>query len=139
MFVVFNCVLHWSCIVIDAAVLFQTQLRFASNLLQELWVQAFNSVANVIWTVGDKAIEALLRLEAAGVVLKAGTLRACFEGLVVPSDQTAVFNSVLEYNGKPTASYLKDTAKQVRKARNWCWLILHPDLPDNLVHPSKSM
>ena len=106
---------------------------------QEAWAKEFSATANVIVTVGEPMLRLLDKLEAHGVQLSGGLLRSVFEGLVCPEDQHKVVRILESRQVKLTASILKETAAQVRDDRMWTWLLLHSQLGDERVHPSRRM
>jgi hypothetical protein len=121
---------------------FEAKLRFIPLFLvyQESWSKDFASVANVIVTVGEPALRCLGVMEAQGVHLTAGLLRSSFEGMVVPSDQAEVFRRLESLKRtKITAALLKETAAAVKEDRMWTWILMHSQLTEQQVHPTRSM
>ena len=109
-------------------------------LPQESWAKDYASVASVVINVGEAALATFDKLEVDGVSLSAGLFRSCFEGMVVKADQVAVFREMeLHRKSKYTASLLKEVANSIRDKRMWQWLIMHSALPEEKVHPSRSM
>ena len=104
---------------------------------QESWTKEYVSCANVVTNVGDRAIAALQRLESDGVHVNAGMLRRCFEGLSVPQDQQEAFRRLEEKDGKTTATVFADICNHIKSDRVWQWLLCHPDMTDDRVHPSR--
>ena len=107
--------------------------------LQADWSKDFASIAAVVQNLGQTAIDGLYLLDNNGVHLNAGLLRACFEGLLVPDDQSKVFTQLAQRSGKLTATIVKEVAQQITEDRWWSWLILHPGLTEAEVHPSRSV
>ena len=108
-------------------------------LSQEAWAKEFIATATVIENVGEPVLRLLDKLEAHGVQLSGGLLRSVFEGLAVPEDQAKVVRQLENRQVKLTASILKETAAQIRDDRMWSWLLMHPQLGEDRVHPSRSM
>ena len=112
---------------------------FSCSTPQENWVKEFIAIAGVLANVGSIGLDVLNKLEEHGVNLTGGLLRSCFEGLTVPDDQLEVFRTMMECKHKTTASMLKEVAAKVRERRQWQWLVCHSQMPEERVHPSRSM
>ena len=95
--------------------------------------------ASVVSNVGDRAVECLQRLEDDGVHVNAGLLRRCFEGLSVPQDQREAFRRLQVKEGKTTGAAFAEICTHLKTDRMWTWLLLHPDMPEDRVHPSRRM
>lgn len=106
-------------------------------LLQETWAKEFVACASLVSNVGERAVEALKKLEEHGVHLTGGMLRRCFEGLSVPEDQQELFRRYEEKSGKTTAAMFTEMCATIKLDRMWKWLVNHPDLGDDRVHPSR--
>ena len=107
--------------------------------LQEAWIKDFTPVANVITNVGLRAVQTLEKMEKDGCHLTAGLLRRAFEGMPIPEDQDEVFSRLDKKSGKLTASMLSDFSRQVKQDRMWTWVICHPQPPESVGDPSRSM
>ena len=113
---------------------------FSPDVSQETWAQSFASVASVIVNTGDASLSIFEKMEQDGVVLTAGLLRSCFEGMVVKDDQVATFREMDEHKKqKLTASLLKEVTTTLKDKRHWRWLLMHSAMPEDKVHPSRSV
>jgi hypothetical protein len=60
--------------------------------------------------------------------------------MVVPSDQAEVFRRLESLKRtKITAALLKETAAAVKEDRMWTWILMHSQLTEQQVHPTRSM
>ena len=88
-------------------------------------------------TCGEKAISLFVEMERVGHVTPS-SLRP-LESLHVPEDMELLLTHMDSSHGKPTASRLKLEANAIADQRWWQWCLMHPALPEALVHPSRSM
>lgn len=86
---------------------------------------------------GEVAVEMVERMEHDG---KVGpyTLKP-MEPLVVPEDFHRVASQMLQHSTKATAMHLRDVCATVLRERWWTWCLLHPELADTHIHPTRSM
>ena len=91
----------------------------------------------MVKNVGEKALAGLQDFEKSGVVLNGNLMRTCFEGLVDHGDQHEVFERAARMSDKKTAAVLKDICGELKTARYWTWVIMHPELTTEFVHVSK--
>ena len=77
------------------------------------------------------------RMEQAGEKLSGNSFRT-MEGMYVPADFTEVV-SRMAAETKPTVGRMKDIVLDVLTRRWWEWALCHPAIPEDLVHPSRSM
>ena len=108
-------------------------------MLQENWCKEYSATAGVLINVGEAGLRALYKLEDSGVKLSGGFLRSCFEGVVVQEDQHEIFQQFEKFKGKVNKATLQDICAAVKEDRMWKWLILHPGLNSDYVHPSRSV
>ena len=112
---------------------------FFFHTLQESWSKEFGAAANVVANLGYDALSLLAQFEKAGTNLTGGLLRSAFEGLIIPDDQQTLINRLNLYKGKYTGSILRDTATAVKEERMWRWIVCHKMMPDDKVHPTRSV
>ena len=95
------------------------------------------AAAKLIIQCGDKGLQLFHEMEQCGRI-SPSTFRCC-ETLQVPEDMMQLCQRMDASNGKPTASKLREECSVIAERRWWSWCILHPDLPEQLVHPSRSV
>jgi hypothetical protein len=95
--------------------------------------------AGLVALAGERVVKAFRRLEEGGLELTPGLIRACFERLVVEADVHKVLSSIESSTAKPTATALRQLCSDTLDDRMWRWLLLHEDLGEEHIHPSKSM
>ena len=105
--------------------------------MQEAWVKQCLIASEFVLQCGQQTISVLERMEKHGKVT--GYVLKPLEGLAVPEDWSKVAAQMLMPEHKATASRLRDVASTVIRDRWWVWILLHPDLGENYIHPSRSM
>ena len=55
-----------------------------------------------------------------------------------PADYNELM-SVLLGSGSPNVSHLKPVAKNILQRRNWIWVLTHPELGEDHIHPDRSV
>ena len=106
--------------------------------MQERWCQDCRGAAKLVIIGGEKAVTMIKEMERVGTVTGA-TFRAV-EPVVVPEEDIMKVIGLMDpVNGKPTASRLRAVAAEVSEARWWRWCLLHPELPEDLIHKSRSV
>ena len=103
---------------------------------QAQWAKSNYVAADVVQIGGEQALEAIASLEK-GSAVSGNTLR-CMEGMSTPEDVLKVLSKV-QADPRPTASLLRSVAAEVQDDRRWTWLLCHPDLTPEHIHPSRSM
>jgi hypothetical protein len=59
--------------------------------------------------------------------------------MVVQQDVDKVLNDLEAISGKPTATHLRHLCSEVLDSRMLRWVILHEQLDENYIHPTKSV
>ena len=95
--------------------------------------------AGVVMLGGDRVVRAFHRLEESGLELTAGLVRGCFEHMVVEEDVHKALGLIEANMGKATGTWLRHVCWKIINDRNWRWCLLHGDLDDTRIHPSRSM
>ena len=117
-----NCVIHHSCL---------------CGPVQERWVAEARPAAKLTLTCGQAAVKMFQDMERAGPVTLS-TFRPV-ESLIVPSDMKDLVDRMTPDQGKPTASRLGTIVYELADSRWWRWCIMHPEHPDNIIHPTRSV
>ena len=60
-----------------------------------------------------------------------------FEPVLVPEDFDRVTGLMDPGLAKPTVARLRSITRDVLTARYWKWVLLHPELPDDMIHASR--
>jgi hypothetical protein len=107
-------------------------------LLQANWVKGMSAAGKFVSMSGKDAIELVGRLEAnCGSSFGPYNLK-CLEGLVLQRDfDKLIIEGKLEK--KVTAAWLKTTVSKIIHNRLWTWLLTHPGLIPDKVHPERGM
>ena len=95
------------------------------------------AAAKLVIQCGEKALTLFREMEQCGRI-SPSTFRCC-ETLQVPEDMMTLCQRMDAQYGKPTASKLREECGGIAERRWWSWTILHPELPENLVHKSRRM
>jgi hypothetical protein len=82
-------------------------------------------------------VQALATLERSSKV-SGSTLRT-MEGMTNPDDLLKIVRLVNAAEGKVTVSTLRDITAKVQTERWWTWLLTHPQLTDEDIHPTRRM
>ena len=83
------------------------------------------------------ALSVIEDLETNGKVT--GYLFKCMEQLCVPEDWQRVANLMQMPNVKATAMRLREVTASVVRERWWTWVLQHPELTGQYIHPSRSV
>lgn len=105
--------------------------------LQDTWAKSCLVAAEFVTQCGQQCISVLERLEKQGKIT--GYSLKALEPLVVPEDWTRVASMMLMEEHKCTVSRLREVATSVIRERWWTWILLHPELTEVYIHPSRSM
>jgi hypothetical protein len=104
---------------------------------QERWIAEARPAAKLTLTCGQAAIKLFQDMERGGPVT-ASTFRPV-ESLVVPGDMKSLVEQLNPELGKPTASRLKAIVYELADNRWWLWAICHPEHPESVIHPTRSV
>ena len=105
--------------------------------VQESWCKAMFCAAELVHQCGARAIQLLTEMEAVGKLT--GYTFKPLEPLVHPDDWQRVVSMMGSCGTKPTAMKLRECATIVVQERWWSWVLLHPDLGPEDIHPSRSV
>ena len=94
-------------------------------------------VARFVLSMKSKALEMLRWMEACEKITN-GTFR-CMEALSNIDDYKEVVSRMDPGLGRATPSRLRAVFGDVVRSRNWGYLILHPELGADYIHPSRSV
>ena len=59
------------------------------------------------------------------------------ERLYDPEDYRALAYLLRDESRPANAASLKADVRRLARARNWCWVLLHPELDDTILHPTR--
>lgn len=93
--------------------------------------------AKFVQYCGMDAIEVCREMEKVGKV-GAYSLKP-LEAVTVPEDWQKIATQLLQPNVKATAARLKDIVTKTLMDRWWQWVLMHPELGPEHIHPSRSM
>ena len=102
---------------------------------QETWTKACLTAAEFVITCGKQGVAVLKRMEESGKI--SGYTLKPLESITVPEDWIRVAALMEMKEHKATASRLRDVASQVLRDRWWQWVLMHPELKDVYIHPSR--
>ena len=100
-------------------------------------MQDTRAAGRLVMAVGEKAIEMIRDMERV-TSISGATFRAV-EPVIVPEDLRKVVDLMDPVNGKPTATRLRAVAADVAESRWWKWHLLHPLMPEGVIHKSRRM
>lgn len=103
---------------------------------QDNWCKVMNNLAELIIRVPDKAVLLVCHMERDAKPTP-GSFK-CLDGMVDQED----FESFVERfiaEPKHTVDKLRHLAEKIIRGRWWKWVLLHPDLGEDLIHPSRRM
>ena len=94
-------------------------------------------VGKFVVACGDKALQMLESMEERDrlVPLTFKTL----ENVTDHSDYKQLLAEMSPELGRPSAAKMKTIIMGLLRRRWWNWLILHPEITDSMVHPSRSV
>ena len=101
------------------------------------WVKANTGAAYLILHTGAEGLTMITHMEGGGDRVTGNSFRI-LEGIYVPEDYVKIVDKVRSGDAITTAR-MREIATEVLSERWWTWVLLHPDLPDDKVHPSRSM
>ena len=115
--------------------------RSCTSPPQAAWVKQAGSVAELINRQGQAALDMMREMEkvAPGGRLTPGQLRPALEGLADPEDFRMVVSKMTTAAEKPTIDRLKKVSQEVKWRRYWQWVLDHPSLGPDKIHPTRSM
>ena len=94
-------------------------------------------LAEFIHQVRSRAIRVVEEMERQGKVA-ASTFKP-LEQLRVPEDFDSLASTMLDDSVRATAARLKAVTDDIVRKRNWSWCLMHPELDEHVMHPSRSM
>ena len=92
-------------------------------------------LARMIDTTGYTAIDGIRNFKNRRIPLSLGSFKP-LEGLIGP-----YLAQCARYMETPRATVagLAKVARECQREMRWGWIVMHPDCPEELVHPSRSM
>lgn len=108
--------------------------------LQDTFAKAMMPLYDFVAVVRRAAIDMVTAMEKGGQGTKVSPYAfKCLEGLRDPADFHEVVGVMTDERIKPTAMRLKAEVTRICRARWWTWILQHPKLTTEDVHPSKRM
>ena len=104
--------------------------------LQASWCKANVPVAYFLMHTGREGLQIIERLCEKEKVT--GNSFKVLESVYVPADYHDIVTH-LQHQDTVTVAMLKETAMEVLMDRWFSWIILHPEMPEEKVHRSRSM
>ena len=97
-------------------------------------------LAGVLLMCGDRALDVVRKLERSGKKVPATAFKIA-EGLRVPADFDKVIADLLAMaaDDKINPDRLRKVTMEVLRHRWWTWHLLHPDMPNEYLHPTRRM
>ena len=114
-----------------------TSLVPTSPPTQDSWAKAAVPVATFVLRMRHKAVDMIKNMEAVDKVT-AGTFRV-LEHVVVTDDYKSIIAEMDPGLGRPTSARLRAVTHEILKARHWQWVIMHPGLDSQYIHPTRSV
>jgi hypothetical protein len=106
--------------------------------LQDNWVKAMQPLASFISVAGDQAVDVVQALEGGSKKVGPYAFKV-MEPFTVPDDYLKVATIMKDGSKKATPQRLRMVAGAVLRDRYWSWLLLHPGLGEDRIHPSRSV
>ena len=103
---------------------------------QHAWVKENRAAAAYLLVTMERGVRMLRSMEEHGCRLSGGVMRV-FEPVLVPEDFDRVTGLMDPGLAKPTVARLRSITRDVLTARYWKWVLLHPELPEDMIHPSR--
>ena len=94
-------------------------------------------VAEFVHQCRERAVKVVQEMERNGKVAAASFKPV--ERLRVPEDYDSLVTMMLDSTVRATASRLKQVTDELVRKRNWFWCLMHPELDEHIMHPSRSM
>jgi hypothetical protein len=86
----------------------------------------------------DRGIKALRDMEQAGSRLSGPVLRM-LEPMQIREDFERLAGLMDPALGKPTVARMREKVREILSSRWWKWCLLHPEIPETLLHRTRSM
>lgn len=90
-----------------------------------------------VWHCGELVASVIEDMEKHGSV-RPGTFKV-LQQMTVPADYTELLQKLRNPTVKTTGTRMKALAKDILRKRWWQWLLEHPELGPDHIHPSRSM
>lgn len=105
--------------------------------LQNNFVKAMLNLGKWLLHSGHEVVHIVGTMEKGSSQLGPGSFKF-LEPLKVPEDFQILTDAVRNLDHLPVQR-LKKEAEQIHRRRLWQWLLQHPDIPEHIIHPSRSM
>ena len=111
-------------------------------LLQDTWITVMYPVTNFIMATRQDGLKAVQRVE--DVVTSGRHPMSPYswkrlESLRVGEDFKELARKLNDPDLQPTIAVVNQVADGIIRHRWWSWILLHPDMPDSTIHPSRRM
>jgi hypothetical protein len=116
-----------------------THVHTLHVLLQDTWVKATLPLAHLLNVCGERVVQMIAMMEKKKKVVPLAF--KVTEGLRDPEDYDTLVTKMLAMaeNDRINPDRLRHVAQDLLRKRWWHWILLHPQMPDDKVHPSRSV
>lgn len=116
----------------------KSRLNTIAVSTQNNWCKNVYPLAKFVTTVGDKALTVLQKIEEKQGRLVA-TFPKCLEPMAVPEDMHNLADQILASEQRPSVPLFQARAKHIIRERWWDWVLMHPSLQPDYVHPTRGV
>lgn len=114
-----------------------TRLDFHFHL-QSNWIKGMSAVAKFTIKMGKEAVALVMKMEEHSSVIVTPYAFKCMEAMILQKDfEKLIKEGKLET--KPNVQWLKQTVHDIVRMRYWTWVLMHPGLRPERVHPDKGV
>jgi hypothetical protein len=113
-------------------------MNFISLPSQTNWQKAMYGLVMWILVVGEKGVEVVKKVEERSPTPLAASFGKVMEPLRVPEDMHEVADAMLAED-KPSVTMFNQKVRDVLLRRWWSWVLFHPQLQPQYVHPSRGV
>jgi hypothetical protein len=106
--------------------------------LQDTWTKKMYALSELLSRCGQDAVKIVERMEEKGAAVAPGSFKP-LEPFRHPEDYQTLTLEMLKPNVHANPSTLKQVAGRILQRRWWTWLLEHPGLGVDIMHPTRSM
>ena len=99
--------------------------------------KAMTPLCDWVWHCEGEVALVVRAMENHGSI-RPGTFKT-MERLQVPADYVELLRRLQNPDHKCTATRMKQLLREILMRRSWQWVLMHPDLGLDRIHPSRSM
>jgi hypothetical protein len=104
---------------------------------QDTWKKSITAAARFVLRVGTPALELAKKLESNEGKVSGYTFKV-MESIQMQEDYMKVI-SRCQLDPKLTPQTFQNTVREVIRERYWCWILTHPGLIPDHIHPSRGI